>query len=214
MRRAAGACRSPPALVLMKQRLEPWPTWLESSLQGVAFWIGHRQSLYSDYPLSESAIVTEICNLLHANIPDRFRLRCEVQYSEFLKGRGDPTVLTERARIDLIVAERTVVKGKVKLTPDFVFEVKRANASRAQVDGDLRRLAAVKRARPASRAFLIVVSEGSRPERFVSEKGQSILGAHAIGEGAHFRVRRTLKAARAFSGKNSAHYACLIEVYQ
>ena len=198
----------------MKQKLEPWPDWIERALQGVAYWIGHRQSLYADYPLSESAIVTEICNLIHANIPDDHRLRCEVQYSEFLKGRGDPTILTERARIDLIVAERRRVKRKFVLRPDFAFEVKRANAPRAQVDADLRRLAAVKVARAATRAFLIVVSEASRPKRFVSERGKSIPGPHAIAGGGHYRVRRTLKAARAFSGKNSAHYASLIEVYK
>jgi hypothetical protein len=198
----------------MKKRLEPWPDWIERALQGAAFWIGHRQSLYADYPLSEAAIVTEICNLIHANFSDGHRLLCEVQYSVFLKGRGDPTILTERARIDLIVAERATVKGKAKLRPTFVFEVKRANAPRAQINSDLRRLAEVKRVRPASRAFLIVVSEGARPKRFVSAEGKSIRGRHAFGEGAHYRVRRTLKAARAFKGKNTAHYACLIEVYK
>ena len=31
------------------------PDWLTKGLQGVAFWIGHRQSLYSGYPLTEAA---------------------------------------------------------------------------------------------------------------------------------------------------------------
>ena len=197
----------------MGQRLERWPSWIERALQGVAFWIGHRQSLYSDYPLSESAMVTEVCNLIHANLPHEYRLRCEVQYSELVTDWGDGGPLSERARVDLVVEERRRVGDADKERPLFVIEVKRAGAPRREIDKDLRRLAAVKSAVPYVRAFLFVISEGSRPIRFVSEFGQSILGKHKISVDAHYRVRRTWKAAKAYKTKGSAHYACLLEVF-
>ena len=198
----------------MKHKLEDWPKWAEYALQGVAFWIGHRQSLYSDYPLTEAAIVTEICNLIHANLPDDFCLKCEVQYSYFLKGDSDQSILTERARVDLIVAEKHQSNGKKRLKPSFVIEVKRSSAPKSQIDGDLRRLAAVVAVKPESRAFLFLISEKSRPSRFVSDEGKSILGKKKIDNSkGHYRVRRTWKAAKAFKSKESAHYACLIEVF-
>ena len=95
-----------------------------------------------------------------------------------------------------------------------VIEVKRASAPRAQIDQDLKRLAIFKRANPHVRALLFVVAEAHRPRRFVTEKGRAILGKNNIhGQDAHYRVRRACKAAAAFSGKETAHYACIIEVF-
>ena len=192
----------------MGKALKKWPSWVERALQGVAFWIGHRQSLYSNYPLSEAAMVTEACNLIHANLPNDYNLRCEVQYSEFVNGDADGTILTERARVDLVVEEI----GSSR--PSFVIEVKRASAPTSQVNKDLQRLAAVKTQLPGVRAFLFVISEKSRPGRYVSEEGQSILGKNRINKtDAYYRVRRTWKAAKAYKSKESAHYACLLEVF-
>jgi len=198
----------------MKKRLEEWPSWAEQALQGVTYWIGHRRSLYPYYPLAEAALVAEVCNLIHANLNDGYSLKCEVRYTEFLPGVPHTSDLTERARIDLVVAEKVRKNGNVRLKPRFAIEVKRASASTASINADLRRLASVRAHKPEVRAFLFVISEAARPGRFVSDEGKSILGRHRIPSGSgHFRVRRTWKAARAFKGKNSAHYACLIEIY-
>jgi len=95
-----------------------------------------------------------------------------------------------------------------------VIEVKRASAPRAQIDQDLKRLAIIKHANPTVRALLFVVAEAHRPKRFVAPEGKAILGKNDIpGQDAHYRVRRACKAAAAFSGKGSAHYACIIEVF-
>jgi hypothetical protein len=197
----------------MGHRLKKWPSWAERALQDEAFWIGHRQSLYSDYPLSEAAIVTEVCNLIHANLPNEYRLKCEVQYSEFISDSGDGTILTERARVDLVVEDEPE-ETTSRPHPSFVIEVKRAGAPKAQIDKDLQRLAAVKAAIPSVRAFLFVFSEKSRPSRFVSEEGQSILGKNKVASSkAYYRVGRTWKAAKSYKSKESAHYACLIEVF-
>ena len=37
--------------------------WLEHALQALAFWIGHRHSLFNAYPLTEGALVAEACTM-------------------------------------------------------------------------------------------------------------------------------------------------------
>nr|WP_152415950.1 hypothetical protein [Burkholderia pseudomallei] len=190
------------------------PAWLAKALQGVAFWIGHRQSLYSAYPLTEAAIVTEVCNLIHANLGDGYRLKCEVPFSKFIADEVRPDLVTERARVDLVVAKRVKQDGKTRLKVKYLIEVKRASAPKTQIDADLRRLAAVKKVRPSSRAFLLVISEGTIPTGFVSKRGMSLPGKKAIsGSDGFYRVLKTFKAAKFFSRPSTAHYACLVEVF-
>lgn len=197
----------------MKSKLEKWPPWVKPALQGITHWIGHRRCLYRNYLLPEGALVAEVCNLIHANLPNELTLLCEVQYSKLLHRDNKPTELTERSRADLVVAEKatsTVDKPVAK----FIIEVKRASAPSAQIDADLKRLAAVRNHLSSIRTFLFVISEAHRPARFVNKNGSSILRKQEIrnSEG-HYRVRRTWKAAHAFSKRERAQYACLIEVY-
>jgi hypothetical protein len=63
----------------MTNDLNKRPRWTQRALQGVAYWMGHRRCLYRDYPLSEGALVAEVCNLIYANLPDHLELHCEVQ---------------------------------------------------------------------------------------------------------------------------------------
>ena len=95
----------------MATELEDWPSWARQALQGVTYWIGHRGCLYRHYPLAEGALVAEICNLIHANLPDELVLNCEVQYTKLLPGEAILSVLTQRARADLVVGERPEKKG-------------------------------------------------------------------------------------------------------
>lgn len=197
----------------MKTIKEDWPLWAQKALQGVAYWIGHRRCLYRNYPLSEGALVAEVCNLIHANLPDHLVLLCECQYSQFVGSDEKPAELTKRARADLVVAEKAKKKGG-KPIPKFIIEVKRKMAPAAQVNADLRRLAMVRGVRPALRTFLFLISEAQRPARFVDKEGKSFLGKHKIpGSAGYYRVRRTWKAAHAFTKRDRAQYACLIEVY-
>jgi len=48
----------------MTTSLNKRPRWTQRALQGVAYWMGHRRCLYRDYPLSEGALVAEVCNLI------------------------------------------------------------------------------------------------------------------------------------------------------
>lgn len=203
----------------MGTSLEPWPKWAEQALQGLAFWIGHRHALYRHYPLSEGALVAETCNLIHAHLGDGELLLCEQQYKRLVPVRTLPVGFGSKSRADLVVISGIDSKEAKAMTTlaEFavaVVEVKRYSAPKAQIDYDLQRLAMLKVAVPKVRALLFVVSEAKRPSRFVSQDGRAILGATPIpGSQGHYRVRRACKATAAFSGKETAHYACIVEVF-
>ncbi|HEY2860796.1 MAG TPA: hypothetical protein VGJ21_20465 [Terracidiphilus sp.] len=203
----------------MGEELKRWPLWAERSLQGLAFWIGHRHALYRGHPLAEGALVAEACNLIYANLQPGEVLLCEEQYSRLVPPDRWPLYLGRRSRADLVIVNginRVQAAEAASLLPHatVVIEVKRATASTAQIDDDLKRLATLKAANQSVRALLFLVSEAKRPARFVSVEGRAILGKHNIPTTAcHYRVRRACKAASAFSGMNSAHYACIIEIF-
>lgn len=192
--------------------------WLEHALQGLAFWIGHRHSLFKDYPLSEGALVAEACNLIQANLPHDLALMPECMYKNLVAAGTKVEGVGSLARADLVLcaskAREVGREGNIAAHTRFVIEVKRGNASAQSINEDLSRLHAfLKFATPGTRCFLFVVSEGLAPRRFVKD-GKSILGVHHIpGRDGHFRVRRSVKAAASFSGKLSAHYVCLLEVF-
>lgn len=197
----------------MKARTD-WPSWLGLALQGLTFWIGHRRCLYKDYPLSEGAFVAELCNLIRANIPDRYKLACEVQYSQLIHRDDRPTQLTERARADLVVYEKVRNGTEVSLLPRYIIEVKRATAPKNQIDADISRLVEVRAVLPDVKTYLIVVAEAKRPKRFVSSGGVSITTKQQLDGGAgYYKVRRTFKAAHAYTKVEKSQYACLIETF-
>lgn len=203
----------------MGRQLEPWPAWAENALQGLAFWIGHRQSLYRHYPLSEGALVAETCNLIHTHLDTGSILLCEEQYRHLYPVGLTPSTMASKSRADLTVV-RGITATEAKKAPSLaefvvaVIEVKRASAPKAQIDYDLQRLAALKLAMPEVVAMLFLVSERKRPSRFVTDKGRAISGEHSIPKSAGvFRVRRACKASAAFSGRETAHYACIVDVY-
>jgi len=197
----------------MTSRLKKYPEWVREALQGVTYWMGHRRCLYRDYPLSEGALVAEVCNLIYANLSEGLQLRCEVQYSSLVNSDLLPEIFQRKTRADLVVAEIPARSGAEPI-PKYIIEVKRASASKSQINADLSRLAVARRLRPDIRAFLFVISEAKRPKRFVHEEGHSLSGKHAIpNSDGYYRVRRTWKAAHAFKKRDRAQYACLIEVY-
>jgi len=192
--------------------------WLEHALQGLAFWIGHRHSLFMDYPLSEGALVAEACNLIQANLPHELILLPECMYKNLVAEGAAVQGIGTQARADLVLCDSAAKaigrEGNLSAHTKFVIEVKRGNASAQSINEDLTRLQAfLQVATAGTRCFLFVVSEGLAPRRFVKD-GKSILGAHPIpGATGHFRIRRSVKAAASFSGKESAHYVCLLEVF-
>ena len=140
--------------------------------------------------LAEGALVAEICNLIHANLPDS-TLTCEVQYSKLLpnapkpeKGGKEKQILTQRARADLVISEGPLdFDGEPD--PKFIIEVKRSSAPKSYIDADLRRLAEVSRRHPHGRAFLFLVAD-----RFVLRTG------NLVSADAQSQAQSTSKVAR------------------
>jgi hypothetical protein len=157
--------------------------------------------------------------LVFANLDSSEVLLCERQYTQLMPSGAWPREQGAKSRADLVVIKglaHSQVEGQSSLRSylSAVIEVKRASAPKAQIDQDLKRLAIFKQANPGARALLFVVAEAHRPRRFVTPGGKAILGKNNIpGANARYRVRRACKAAAAFSGKDSAHYACIIEVF-
>jgi hypothetical protein len=187
------------------------PGWSRKALQGIIYWIGHRRSLYDEYPLGESAFVAELCNLIFAHLNKPDVLRCEVQYRELAKGQElPPAVFGRRARADIVIMDG----DEEDASPKFIIEVKRGCAPTREINADLRRLAEIARLTRGCRTMLFIVAEARRLDRFVTPEGQSVRGPFSIPDDAgHYRVRRTFKAAHAFKARDSAQYASLLEVY-
>ena len=186
---------------------------LKRALLGVCFWMGHRRSLYRDYPLGEAEIVAELCNLLFANLPPDMKILCKVQYSMVVPNADTRTTLLERSRIDICVCG-PMHKGEEPLdNVEFALEAKRGGAPPAVIEEDLRRLAQLKKARPGIRAFLLLISERRRPKRFVTDEGKRVTRVIKItGTDAYCRVRVVMKAVPAVTKLDNAYYGCAIEV--
>ncbi len=196
------------------------PIWAVNAMQGITYWMGHRHCLYSDYPLSEGALVAELCNLINAKLSLGSSLHCEVQYSNIELAREVKIGSLENMRADLVIAKKTNRTNSKIITPEFIIEVKRAKASQKEINLDLCRLAlAHKYGKKGVRTFLFLISESSMPKKFTTEKGgvssrgkvmiQS-LDKKTLG---HYIVRRTLKSSHSFLKKGKAQYACIIEVF-
>ena len=180
--------------------------------------MGHRRSLFKDYPLSEGALVAEACNLIQANLPHDLVLMPECMYKNLVPTHTQVKGVGDKARADLVLcrtgAKRIGRGGNLSAHTKFVIEVKRGSSSKHSIDVDLKRLHSyLKVATQGTRCFLFVVSESRAPSRFV-KNGKSIRGLRDIPYcDGRFRVRRSVKAAASFSGKNTAHYVCLVEVF-
>lgn len=196
-----------------KSKQKKYPAWLDRALQGITYWVGHRQSLYRGYHLSEGALVAELCNLIYANLPKEFKLRCEVQYSDIVAPAPLPEKLRGRQfRADLAIFDRSAGRDK-EPTPRFVIEVKRAAAPQQQIDDDLDCLAEFHKQFPNIRPLLVVISESRRPKQFVTQNGHSIRKRKAIGDtGYESSVILTRKAAHSYGKRDKVHYACVVDV--
>ena len=200
----------------MNQTLPKRQKWLEKALQGLAFWMGHRHSLFGGYPLTEGALVAEACNLIQANLPHYLILLPECMYRNLVP--QGIQINKGLSRADLVLCDEAAKsigrEGNVSRYVQFVIEVKRGSAPNSEINSDLLRLHNyLANTQNGARAFLFVVSENSVPSRFV-KNGKSWLGSHKIPQcNGNYRVRRTVKAAASFSGHKRAQYVCLIEVF-
>lgn len=195
----------------MRQAL---PAYFAPVLQGLTFWMGHRDQIFHLHPLTEAAIVTEACNLFQAKIKTE-RLFCEVPYSRICNGnRGHLIAGSNRA--DLVISAHTTSSDDIKGQAINIFECKRASTSKKEIEKDLHRLyQALAATDNNARAFLILVGQKLLPKEYVfASTGKAIRKNFTLEgmPGGKYAVRRTCKAAASFANKETAYYACLIEV--
>ncbi len=203
----------------------PIDSWLINAMQGITFWVGHRHAFFSSYPLTESALVAEFCNLVAVQLPKEKHLLPERLYRTLTpKGSVKRTTAT---RADLVITNSICSGSVTKNIADYVeyvVEVKRASSSKKERNKDLCRLCEfLTKSAPGTRAFLLVISESMIPDDYVSSKsgtGRSgkykIKTQEKLSDGkkviGYYRIRRTCKASKTFKSKK-AHYACLLEVF-
>ncbi len=200
--------------------------WLADALRGLPFWTGYRKSYFYNYPISEAAFVAETCSLIQARLPSRnYRLWPECMYKDILPPTNSNKEEFNQSRSDLVLTDNPV-KPKLKSAADesashirFVMEVKLASSQ--FIVKDLHRLHKFVKASDSNvPSFLLVIFENthkhnsSRLKQFINN-GIGIRGPQQIPDNeGYYRVRRTLKAAASFKGKENAYYVCLIEVLQ
>jgi hypothetical protein len=99
-------------------------------------------------------------------------------------------------------------------TPYCIIEVKRGCEADGRIMSDLVRLARLKKELPNVRTFMYLISEASRPKKFVSKNGKALSKLRPLdGAQGYFKVRKVCKSAHAFDSRDTAQYACLFEVY-
>ncbi|TXG98328.1 MAG: hypothetical protein E6R08_04885 [Nevskiaceae bacterium] len=201
----------------VKEVLRLPPNWLRNGLQGLAFWIGHRCSIYSDWELSEGALVGELCSLIHAHLGDDYSLRCERPFTQFVPAGVKSPGVGDMARVDLSVWKSETVdgQGRRSTSPRYAIEIKRAKAAKGKIDADLRRLATIVENSNRIRGILCIASEKHLPSRFVNKKGFRRLGVFPIPDTqCSYQVIAVAKASAYLNLKNinKAHYCCAVEV--
>jgi hypothetical protein len=185
------------------------PLWLRRALLGVCYWVGHRRAYYRRHPLMEGAIVAELCNLINANLPEKYDLRCEVPYSSFVRVGQQTSVFTERSRVDLCITQPE--EGN---DPRFIIEVKRGSVSEVSIQADLVRLAEVKKRKRGLRTLLIGVTERLLPEPYVTADGFPSSRAFGISREPDYicKVLSAQKAIHLVTDLTVAHFAYALEV--
>jgi hypothetical protein len=160
----------------------------------------------------EGAIVGEMCNLISSEIGSSQRLLCETKYSKIIGSGSDGRFA------DLTISSNEAKPGvehEFSREVESVVEVKRYSQSLTAIYQDMRKLLELKRANSTPRTFLVLVTQRTRPDTFVSEVGKAMLNHFDIpDEDGEFRVRTAKKAAKGFESYDHAHYSCLIEVFE
>jgi len=183
---------------------------IEDSLQALAFWVGYQNQQYRHHSLPEGAIVAELTRLISGKTGPDFKIECEVLYSKL----ATENTWDKKALADIVISE-TDANWRDTLA---LLEIKKAKRAASLVENDLIKIAHYKKISPKTRTYLVVVSQGNRPEDWVDANGKSRKGTHTISLASKeinqvkYRVVRVLKAAASFESKGSAHYCCLLEV--
>ena len=81
------------------------PSWVDSVLQGITFWLGYKRQYYRGYHLTEGAIVGELTQLLYSNIENNKKVICEKMYKEIIEEWDG------LHRLDLLIKDKEMAEG-------------------------------------------------------------------------------------------------------
>lgn len=205
------------------------PFYISNAMQGLAYWIRYRRSLYKYYSLSEYVVVAEFCTLLQAKLNTKEFVLCEKQYRNFLL---TPPSDLEKSRIDITIAEiskNSKIKkdelfstnnkqenGFLKDVAKVVFEVKMYD-SHEDLKKDFKRLKKIKKEnKDKVITYFMLVSENKLPVEFVdAETGRQLADIKKYKENEYrLNVVMVKKALGGYGKKalSKGTFICLIEV--
>ena len=182
-------------------RIKGSSNWINPVLQGLAYWIGYKKELYRHHLLNEGAIVTEIATLINSNKSDSEIVKCE-QYYDQIEG-----ISGTKIRADI-----SILRGNEIHT---VIEVKREEAGKILIDKDILKLWRIKEKHPNIKCYQIIVSQGKKPSRYVTDEGVSDKISYPIIDTDYdTKAIRVCKSTSSFKEESpkKANYVCLIEV--
>lgn len=184
------------------------PYWAVPLLQGLAFWLGYKRQYCGNYVLTEGAVIGEAVSLFLSILKKDDKLEYEKMYKEMIESdstniRAD-IVITNNNNVKYIIEFkrffRTRINSKVKKYENY-----------KRIEEDFEKLINVKNSNNKIRCFLILGSQGLRPNKIVTENGNA--KKYQFSDKTYVtHTLRVCKASKSFRVKNNAHYACLIEV--
>lgn len=205
------------------RKLQKIDAWLEEAFQGLAYWIGYRRAMFRGHTIPELAITAEALCLIQSHLPSDCLLLVERMYRTIA---GNKKKWSSK-RADFVICkkgnERIRRETDISENVKYIFEVKRGNAGKKNIDNDLCRLSKIKDKNNRIRAFMILVYERTNSSEYI-KNGKAIKGKIQIGKNntktsdckdvkGYCRVRRVLKAASSLSSKSYGHYVCILEVF-
>ena len=196
---------------IQNNTLSTIPYWADNLLQGLVFYIGYKSKMYWNYDIMEGTIADEMCVLLNANFHKGEKALREVKYRE-IHQQENP----DATRCDIVIAQPFNLNDEEQLTKNIsaIIEIKRYKKDNDKlIMNDLNRVLKAVIENQAIRGFVIVVAQHRRPHNFVNEEGSANRKKFNLDNDLGIaKVRRVCKAATSYKKKESASYACLIEV--
>ena len=177
------------------------PKWVAPVMQALAYWIGYKKELYRHHLLNEGAIVAELASLINANKSEGDVVKCE-QYYDQIDGIKDTKI-----RADISILRDNKIHT--------VIEVKREEAGNVLIENDVLKLLSIKERHPKVKCYQIIVAQGKKPRKYVSDKGVSNKIEYAIVDTEYCtKAIRVCKSNSSFKDESpkKANYVCLIEV--
>jgi hypothetical protein len=190
---------------------------IEDSLQGLAFWMGYRNTICHEYVFNEHSLVDEFSFLLKSLLGKEYTIKREginsKHFPEIEKGdRMDLFITDKDGKEKYVVIEVKRWRVKNRITKEG--KEKKRYMSKKEIEKDIIRLAEVKKRNNDIPCFFILISEEAKPAMFVGKNGNAVKKFKIEGHDDLEYSIRVLKASSSFEKKENAYYCCLVEIFK